>query len=214
MPAKTRIQNFLSFFLVEIPGISSVRRHNPSLHAAHHLLDRIAATLVPGMIRRSRSRQPFRNRGPERRRRGALAEPEAGCLMMRNLPRGRSGQPRGFPWPLGIRGRLSAFWFSLQRSLSLSVAWINLEHRFSDQSLQARQHALTLARMASNRVDDHIRSVDALLLAIGNIISANNSDADFNYRFLRTIQKDLPPFFSSLGVFAPDGQGLEPPCFP
>src|SRR6185436_3193685 len=35
-----------------------------------------------------------------------------------------------------------------------------------------------------------------------------DSDADLNDRFLRTIQKDLPPFFSSLGVFAPDGHGI------
>ena len=114
----------------------------------------------------------------------------------------RTDRPRGFPWPLGIRGRLLLLVFTSTLPL-LVVAWINLEHRFRDQSLQARQHALTLARMASNRVDDHIRSVDALLIAIGNIISVKNSDADFNDRFLRTIQKDLPPFFSSLGVFAP-----------
>jgi len=112
-----------------------------------------------------------------------------------------------FSWPPGIRGRLLFLVFVSTLPL-LIVAWINLEHRFSDQSLQARQHALTLARMASNRVDDHIRSVDALLLAIGKIISVKDSDADFNDRFLRTIQKDLPPFFSSLGVFAPDGHGL------
>ena len=119
----------------------------------------------------------------------------------------RTARPRGFPWLLGIRGRLLLLVFTSTLPL-LVVAWINLEHRFSDQSLQARQHALTLARMASNRVDDHIRSVDALLVAIGRIISVKDSDADFNDRFLRSIQKDLPPFFSSLGVFAPDGHGL------
>ena len=75
-----------------------------------------------------------------------------------------------------------------------------MRDRFKEQSLQARQHALTLARMASNRVDDHIQSVDALLVAIGKIISVKDSDADSNDRFLRTVYKDLPPFFSSLGV--------------
>ena len=112
-----------------------------------------------------------------------------------------------FRGPRGSGGALLFLVFVSTLPL-LVVAWINLEHRFSDQSLQARQHALTLARMASNRVDDHIRSVDALLVAIGKIISVKDSDADFNDRFLRTIQKDLPPFFSSLGAFAPDGHGL------
>jgi hypothetical protein len=62
--------------------------------------------------------------------------------------------------------------------------------------------------MASNRVDDHIRSVDALLVAISKIISVKDSESELNDRFLRTIQKDLPPVFSSLGVFAPDGRGI------
>ena len=53
-----------------------------------------------------------------------------------------------------------------------------------------------------------ISAVGSLLIAIGKIISVKDSDAEFNDSFLRTIQKDLPPFFSSLGVFAPDGHGL------
>ena len=117
------------------------------------------------------------------------------------------GAFRKLPWPPGIRGRLLFLVFVSTLPL-LVVAWINLESRYRDQSLQARQHALTLARMASNRVDDHIRSVDALLLAISKIISVKDSEAEFNDRFLGTIQKDLPPFFSSLGVFAPDGHGI------
>ena len=149
-------------------------------------------------------------------RRGASDSPyETGTLNIAELEAGshdapfasNTDRPRWLPWPLGIRGRLLLLVFTSTLPL-LVVAWINLEHRFRDQSLQARQHALTLARMASNRVDDHIRSVDALLVAIGKSISVKDSDAEFNDRFLGTIQKDLPPFFSSLGVFAPDGHGI------
>ena len=51
----------------------------------------------------------------------------------------RTGSLRRLPWPPGIRGRLLLLVFTSTLPL-LVVAWINLENRFRDQSLQARQH--------------------------------------------------------------------------
>jgi hypothetical protein len=156
------------------------------------------------MIRRHVPDSPYETRALKGSQE-SISELEAGS---QEVPlAARTDRPRWLPRLLGIRGRLLFLVFTSTLPL-LVVAWINLEHRFKDQSLQARQHALTLARMASNRVDDNIRSVDALLVAIGKIISIKDVDAEFNDRFLRTIQRDLPPYFSSLGVFAPDGHGL------
>jgi hypothetical protein len=72
----------------------------------------------------------------------------------------------------------------------------------------ALDHSLSLARLVSSRVDDHIGNMESLLHAIAAIVSNDLSAIAANDAKLTQIQSALPSYFHSISVLTPDGRML------
>lgn len=71
-----------------------------------------------------------------------------------------------------------------------------------------RAHAASLAGAASERVGDHVRQVDAVLLVVSQMVSPRATDATRNDSILRAIKRTLPPHYNDLAVWAPNGTNV------
>ena len=69
-------------------------------------------------------------------------------------------------------------------------------------------HTASLATAASERVGDHVRQVDAVLLVISKVLSPRPEDAQRNDSVLRAIKRNLPPHYNDLAVWAPNGENV------
>ena len=73
---------------------------------------------------------------------------------------------------------------------------------------EALGDALALARIISARVDDHIRNIDGLLLAVDVLVGADLAAVDANDVKLKALQATLPDYFDRVSVLALDGRML------
>ncbi|MDB4887810.1 MAG: putative two-component hybrid sensor and regulator [Gemmatimonadetes bacterium] len=64
----------------------------------------------------------------------------------------------------------------------------------------AEQRALQLARRIAARVDDHVNTVDALLIALGRIVRTDDEGIDHNDSVLVAVSRDLGPRYLNLSV--------------
>jgi PAS domain S-box-containing protein len=71
-----------------------------------------------------------------------------------------------------------------------------------------QSHTASLAGAASERVGDHVRQVDAVLLVISQIVSPAAADAARNDSVLRTIKRTLAAHYNDLAVWAPNGDNI------
>ena len=69
-------------------------------------------------------------------------------------------------------------------------------------------HSASLAAAVSERVGDHVRQVDAVLLVVGQMVSTRPADATRNDSVLRTIKRTLPAHYNDLAVWAPNGANI------
>ena len=70
----------------------------------------------------------------------------------------------------------------------------------------AEQRALQLALRIASRVDDHVNTVDALLIALGKSVSVDPAASAQNDALLSSVSSDLGSRFLNLSVATPDGR--------
>ena len=70
----------------------------------------------------------------------------------------------------------------------------------------AEQRALQLARRIATRVDDHVNTVDALLVALSRTVSLGESGTQHNDSLLSSVSRDLGTRFLNLSVARLDGR--------
>lgn len=77
----------------------------------------------------------------------------------------------------------------------------------------AEQHALQLARRIATRVDDHVSTVDALLVALSRTVAVDARAIPYNDSLLRSVNQDLGDHFLHLSVADRTGRivGLSSP---
>src|SRR6476661_472307 len=79
----------------------------------------------------------------------------------------------------------------------------------AEQEREAVQaHTASLAAAASERVGDHVRQVDAVLLVISRMVSPRLPDAPRNDSLLRAVKRTLPPHYNDLAVWLPNGANV------
>lgn len=79
----------------------------------------------------------------------------------------------------------------------------------ADQERDAvRAHTTSLAAAAGERVSDHVRQVDAVLLVVSQVISPRAADASRNDSLLRALKHSLPAHYNDLAAWSPNGENI------
>jgi PAS domain S-box-containing protein len=79
----------------------------------------------------------------------------------------------------------------------------------ADQEREAvKAHTASLAAAATERVGDHVRQVEAVLLVVSQVVSPRAADAGRNDGVLREIKHTLPAHYNDLAVWAPNGENI------
>ena len=82
-------------------------------------------------------------------------------------------------------------------------------HELAQQEREAVQaHTASLAAAVSERVGDHVRQVDAVLLVVSQMVSPRLADAARNDSILRAVKRTLPAHYNDLAVWAPNGANV------
>ena len=84
----------------------------------------------------------------------------------------------------------------------------NVRQLADQEDATVRGHIASLAHNASERVNDHVRQVDALLLVLEKVVSTRAADAARNDSLLRSIKRTLPPFYNDIAVWTPAGDNI------
>jgi two-component system cell cycle sensor histidine kinase/response regulator CckA len=79
----------------------------------------------------------------------------------------------------------------------------------------AEQRALQLARRIATRVDDHVNTVDALLVGLSRAVRTDTLAVAWNDSLLVSVRRDIGPRFLNLSVSTAQGRviGLSSPAF-
>jgi hypothetical protein len=72
----------------------------------------------------------------------------------------------------------------------------------------AFERAITEARVVAGQVDDHVGNVRNLMAGLSVAVSWDPKDIDSNDRMLRRVKTELPPYISSIQLFALDGTNI------
>src|SRR5688572_3309041 len=72
----------------------------------------------------------------------------------------------------------------------------------------AFERSITEARVIAGQVDDHIGNVRNLMAGLSVAVSWDPKDTDANDRLLRRVKAELPPYISSIQLFALDGTNI------
>ena len=91
---------------------------------------------------------------------------------------------------LAVAAALPALLFSLYQTRTASRV----------ERLDAEQQALQLARRVATRVDDHLNTVDALLVALSRTVRTDSSAMAHNDSVLRAVARDIGPRYLNLSV--------------
>jgi PAS domain S-box-containing protein len=73
---------------------------------------------------------------------------------------------------------------------------------------EALDRSLSVARSVQGRIDDHIHSVDSLLLTMAATVPARRDAIEQGHATLRRIKSSLPDYFDSISVLESDGTML------
>ena len=72
----------------------------------------------------------------------------------------------------------------------------------------AFERSITEARVIAGQVDDHIGNVRNLMAGLSVAVSWDPKDIDTNDRLLHRVKAELPPYISSIQLFALDGTNI------
>ena len=90
----------------------------------------------------------------------------------------------------------------------LAIIGFNIYAKFADEREEAETRALTVVRLLSARVDDHLVEVQSLLLALSKMVSSNPADLASNDALLASIRAELPDYYSNLNVSDLQGRNI------
>src|SRR5262249_20876879 len=79
--------------------------------------------------------------------------------------------------------------------------------RESDQATAFRR-ASDEARLLAAEVDDHINTLDNLLIALTHAVSFNAADSKANDDLLRRVKQELPSYVANILLFSLDGTSI------
>src|SRR6476661_2824663 len=108
---------------------------------------------------------------------------------------------------LGLRAQLMLLALIAMVPFILLVL-ANVRELAQQEREAVQSHTASLAGAASERVGDHVRQVDAVLLVISQIVSPAAADAARNDSVLRTIKRTLAAHYNDLAVWAPNGDNI------
>lgn len=117
--------------------------------------------------------------------------------------------PPGRRPPIRLRLRPQLMLLALVAMVPFIVLVLANVRELADQEREAvKSHTASLAAAASERVGDHVRQVEAVLLVVSQVVSPRAVDADRNDSILRQIKQRLPAHYNDLAVWAPNGENI------
>jgi signal transduction histidine kinase/DNA-binding response OmpR family regulator len=106
-----------------------------------------------------------------------------------------------------IRTRLIVLVLAALLPVLLVAGWFFWVDKESDYA-KSRIAAASAAYLAAERIDNHLKDVNFLLLAFGRMLSFDPADSEKNDAVLRAVKADLPDYMNNILVFDLKGSNI------
>ena len=106
-----------------------------------------------------------------------------------------------------IRSRLLALVVATVMPFTVLMA-AGLWSRWHAEEGEAVAQAVNEARVLAAQVDDHLGTLESLLVGLGEAVSTNPADTAANDALLHRVKSRLPDYVAHISLFAPDGTNI------